>query len=638
MNTSLTPILDRIASPADLRRLSDGALGQLADELRSEVVSAVSETGGHLGSSLGVVEMTVAIHAVFDTPHDKLIWDVGHQCYPHKILTGRRDRMRSLRQEGGLSGFTKRAESEYDPFGAAHSSTSISAALGFAVGRDMGQATGDAIAVIGDGSISAGMAYEALNNAGAEGRRLFVILNDNEMSIAPPVGAMSSYLSSIGGTPIGQMAEDFEKALPGPLRDHARRARQLVTGQMSQGRGTMFEDLGFQYYGPIDGHDMGQLLAVLRSAHTRATGPVLIHCCTVKGKGYGPAETAADKYHGVAKFNVETGAQAKKLPNAPSYTRVFGDALLQEARADSRVVAVTAAMPSGTGVNILADALPGRVFDVGIAEQHGVTFAAGMAASGLKPFCAIYSTFLQRGYDQVVHDVALQNLPVRFAIDRAGLVGADGPTHAGAFDISYMTALPNMTVMAAADEAELMHMVATAAAHDSGPIAFRFPRGEGTGTRLPERGEILEIGKGRVIREGTDVALLSFGAHLGEVEKAAAMMAEQGVQATVADARFAKPLDMDLIRQLARNHKALITVEQGSKGGFGAMVLHALANEGWLDGSLAVRTMTLPDRFIDQAAPDAMYADAGLTAGDIAASAMQALGATRMAKGGVTPR
>ncbi len=624
-----TPTLDRIAGPADLRQLDDRSLSRLADEVRSEVVSAVSETGGHLGSSLGVVELAVAIHAVFNTPMDKLVWDVGHQCYPHKILTGRRDRIRTLRQKDGLSGFTKRSESEYDPFGAAHSSTSISAALGFAVGRDMGRPTGDSIAVIGDGSISAGMAYEAMNNAGHEGRRMFVILNDNEMSIAPPVGAMSSYLSRLyANEPLAKMrslAEGFEAALPPPMRDGAKRARQLVTGAV-QGSGTLFEELGFEYVGPINGHDMDQLLPVLRAARARATGPVLIHVCTVKGKGFAPAEGSADRGHGVSKFDPVTGQQAKSKPNAPSYTSVFGKALTDEAARDPNVVAVTAAMPSGTGVDIMADRFPARVFDVGIAEQHGVTFAAAMAASGLKPFCAIYSTFLQRGYDQVVHDVALQGLPVRFAIDRAGLVGADGATHAGAFDVAYLANLPGMTVMAAADEAELMHMVATAAAHDSGPIAFRYPRGSGTGVEMPERGQLLEIGKGRVVKEGSDVAFLSFGAHLSEVEAAARLLEADGVTSTIADARFAKPLDMDLIRQLARHHKALITIEQGSVGGFGAMVLHALAAEGAFDQGLAIRTMTLPDRFIDQASPDDMYADAGLTRHDIAKTAKQAMG------------
>ena len=626
-NRPSTPFLDSIAGPADLRRMNMTALANLADDLRAEVISAVSETGGHLGSSLGVVELTVAIHAVFDTPRDKLIFDVGHQCYPHKVLTGRRDRIRTLRQEGGLSGFTKRTESEYDPFGAAHSSTSISAALGFTVGRDLGMATGDAIAVIGDGSISAGMAYEAMNNAGSEGRRLFVILNDNEMSIAPPVGAMSKYLSGLYASPLGdlhKMAEGFESVLPGPIRDHARRARQLVTGMQSGNTGTLFESLGFSYIGPIDGHDMSQLLPVLRAAKTRATGPVLIHVCTKKGKGYAPAEQSADKYHGVAKFNVASGEQAKSRPNAPSYTKVFGTALTVEAQHDPRIVAVTAAMPNGTGVDIMGQRFGSRVFDVGMAEQHGVTFAAGMAASGLKPFCAIYSTFLQRGYDQIVHDVALQNLPVRFAIDRAGLVGADGPTHAGSFDIGYLAALPNMVVMAAGDELELMHMVRTAAAYDDGPIAFRYPRGEGVGLELPERGEIIEIGKGRIVQQGSDVAILSFGAHLDECRKAARALETQGVSVTIADARFAKPLDRALIRQLLRHHKALVTVEQGAQGGFGAMVLHDLANDGLLDGRCQVRTMTLPDRYIDHAAPDVMYAEAGLTAVDIAATAMQA--------------
>ncbi len=621
-----TPLLDRVAGPADLKNFSDSDLATLADELRAEVISAVSETGGHLGSSLGVVELAVAIHAVFNTPMDKLVWDVGHQCYPHKILTGRRDRMRTLRQKDGLSGFTKRAESEYDPFGAAHSSTSISAALGFSVARDMGQATGDGIAVIGDGSISAGMAYEALNNAGHEKRRLFVILNDNEMSIAPPVGAMSSYLSGLyANTPFHQMAEGFESALPGPFRDGARRARQLVTG-MTGGQGTLFEELGFSYLGPINGHDMDQLLPVLRAAHARADGPMLIHCCTVKGKGYAPAETSADKYHGVAKFDVVSGEQKKGKSNAPSYTSVFGKSLTDEAARDPRVVAVTAAMPSGTGLNIMADRFPARVFDVGIAEQHGVTFAAGMAAGGLKPFCAIYSTFLQRGYDQIVHDVALQNLPVRFAIDRAGLVGADGATHAGSFDVAYLANLPNFTVMAAADEAELVHMVATAAHHDEGPIAFRYPRGEGAGVEMPERGEVLEIGKGRIVREGTKVALLSFGAHLSECLIAAENLEARGISVTVADARFAKPLDTKLIGQLAKQHEALITVEQGARGGFGAHVLHHLAAKGALDRGLRIRTMTLPDAFIDQASPADMYKAAGLTAEDIASTAMDALG------------
>ena len=617
-------VLDRIAGPADIKHLSDQDLSQLAKDVREEVISAVSETGGHLGSSLGVVELTVALHAVFNTPLDKIIWDVGHQCYPHKILTGRRERIRTLRQKDGLSGFTKRSESEFDPFGAAHSSTSISAALGFSVGRDMGQPVGDAIAVIGDGSISAGMAYEAMNNAGSEKRRLFVILNDNEMSIAPPVGAMSSYLSGLyANEPLAKMkslAEGFEAALPSPLRDGAKRARQLVTGL--HGSGTLFEELGFEYVGPINGHDLNQLLPVLRAARARATSPVLIHACTVKGKGYAPAENSADKYHGVSKFDIATGAQAKSKPNAPSYTAVFGEALTDEASRDPKIVGVTAAMPSGTGLNIMAKKFPGRVFDVGIAEQHGVTFAAGMAASGLKPFCAIYSTFLQRGYDQVVHDVALQGLPVRFAIDRAGLVGADGATHAGAFDVAYLANLPGFTVMAAGDEAELVHMVATAAAYDEGPISFRYPRGNGTGVVLPERGSILEIGKGRIITEGSDVAILSFGAHLSEAEQATRLLEQQGVSVTLADARFAKPLDTDLIRQLARNHEALITIEQGSVGGFGAMVLHHLAGTGQLDRGLKIRTMTLPDVYIDQASPSEMYTAAGLTAQDIERTAL----------------
>jgi 1-deoxy-D-xylulose-5-phosphate synthase len=628
MTRPATPTLDRVAGPADLRALNDQELGLLAQELRAEVISAVSETGGHLGSSLGVVELTVAIHAVFNTPFDKLVWDVGHQCYPHKVLTGRRDRIRTLRQKDGLSGFTKRSESEFDPFGAAHSSTSISAALGFAVGRDMGQATGDAVAVIGDGSISAGMAYEAMNNAGHEGRRLFVILNDNEMSIAPPVGAMSKYLSGLyANTPLVQMAEGFEAALPGPLRDHARRARQLVTGAAG-GQGTLFEELGFTYVGPIDGHDMRQLLPVLRAARARATGPMLIHVLTKKGKGYAPAENSADKYHGVAKFDVVSGEQAKGKSNAPSYTSVFGKALTSEAERDPRIVAVTAAMPSGTGLDIMAKRFPARVFDVGIAEQHGVTFAAGMAAAGLKPFCAIYSTFLQRGYDQVVHDVALQGLPVRFAIDRAGLVGADGATHAGSFDVAYLANLPGFTVMAAADEAELVDMVATAAAHDGGPISFRYPRGEGVGAEMPERGRVLQIGKGRVVREGTSVAILSFGAHLAECLVAAEDLAARGIGTTVADARFAKPLDTDLIAQLARHHEVLMTVEQGATGGFGAQVLHHMAAEGLLDRGLKVRTMTLADTFIDHASPEAMYAAAGLTAADISRTAISALGVT----------
>ena len=608
-------LLSRVNSPADLKGMTDSELDALAKELRNDVIEIVSQTGGHLGSSLGVVELTVALHAVFNTPFDKLVWDVGHQCYPHKILTGRRSKMKTLRQTGGLSGFTKRSESVYDPFGAAHSSTSISAALGFTMARELGQPTGDAIAVIGDGSISAGMAYEALNNAGHENKRLFVILNDNEMSIAPPVGAMSSYLSGQHGPDIFKnlklFGDTIEDHLPFSLRDGVRRARRLVTG--TEGQATLFEELGFDYLGPVDGHDMGQLLTVLRSAKTRASGPTLIHVCTKKGHGYAPAENAADKYHGVSKFDVSTGVQRKSPANAPSYTSVFGKSLLAEAQHDSRVVAITAAMPSGTGVDIMAKEYPKRVFDVGIAEQHAVTFAAGLAASGIKPFCAIYSTFLQRAYDQIVHDVALQNLPVRFAIDRAGLVGADGPTHGGVFDISYLANLPNMTVMAASDEAELMHMVRTAAEFDDGPISFRYPRGSGTGVALPERGEILEIGKGRIVQEGTDIAILSFGAHLDVVKETALLLEEQGISVTVADARFAKPLDTDLVTQLATHHKALITVEQGAMGGFGSIVLNHLVKEALLTSGLAVDTMVIPDRFIDQGDPNSMYIDAQLS-------------------------
>ena len=630
---SATPMLDRVHRPADMRAMNDAELRRLADELRAEVISVVSKTGGHLGSSLGVVELSVAIHAVFNTPVDKLIWDVGHQCYPHKILTGRRDRMQTLRQGGGVSGFTKRSESEYDPFGAAHSSTSISAALGFTIGRDMGQPTGDAIAVIGDGAITAGMAYEAMNAAGDLGKRLFIILNDNDMSIAPPVGALNRYLNSLAerGPLAGLrgMAEGFEAALPGPLRDGARRARALVTGM--PGGGTLFEELGLEYIGPVDGHDLPQLLATLRAAKTRATGPVLIHAITVKGKGYAPAENSADKYHGVAKFDVISGTQAKAVSNAPAYTSVFGTALTNAAARDGRIVAVTAAMPSGTGLDIMARRFPARVFDVGIAEQHGVTFAAGMAAAGLKPFVAIYSTFLQRGYDQIVHDVALQGLPVRFAIDRAGLVGADGATHAGAFDVGFLANLPGFVVMAPGDEAELVHMVATAAEYDAGPISFRFPRGEGVGAEMPEVGSPIEIGRGRVVRQGSDLALLSFGAHLNECHAAADLLAQQGISVTIADARFAKPLDTDLVTQLVRHHSAVITVEQGASGGFGAQVLQYLANSGGLDHGVRLRTLTLPDRFIEQASPAAMYADAGLDAAHIVRAGVAVLGSTRHA-------
>jgi 1-deoxy-D-xylulose-5-phosphate synthase len=623
-----TPLLDTVAVPADLRRLTDRQLRQLADELRAETISAVSVTGGHLGAGLGVVELTVALHAVFETPRDKIIWDVGHQCYPHKILTGRRNRIRTLRMEGGLSGFTKRAESEYDPFGAAHSSTSISAALGFAVARDLGGDPGDAVAVIGDGAMSAGMAYEAMNNAGWLKKRLFVILNDNEMSIAPPVGALSAYLSRLyAGAPFHDLKEAAKGAvnlLPEPLRAGAKRAKDMLKG-LAVG-GTLFESLGLSYVGPIDGHDLNQLLPVLRTARARATGPILIHVITQKGKGYAPAERARDRGHATARFDVVTGEQVKAPSNAPSYTRVFAQSLIRAAESDGRIVAITAAMPDGTGLNLFAERFPARCFDVGIAEQHAVTFAAGLAAGGMRPFCALYSTFLQRGYDQVVHDVAIQRLPVRFAIDRAGLVGADGATHAGAFDIAFLANLPGFTVMAAADEAELVHMVATAAAHDEGPIAFRFPRGEGVGVELPARGVPLAIGKGRVLREGGRVAILSFGARLAEVMKAAEALAARGLPPTVADARFAKPLDRDLILNLARHHEALITIEEGAIGGFGSHVAQLLAEEGVFDRGLRFRSMVLPDFFIDQASPEAMYRVAGLDAAQIEAKVLSALG------------
>ncbi|MBM1817529.1 1-deoxy-D-xylulose-5-phosphate synthase [Pseudosulfitobacter pseudonitzschiae] len=631
-----TPLLDTIQRPADMKHLSDGQLLQLADELRRETVSAVSVTGGHLGAGLGVVELTVALHAVFDTPRDKIVWDVGHQCYPHKILTERRDRIRTLRQKDGLSGFTKRSESPYDPFGAAHSSTSISAALGLAVARDLGGVTpeglGDAIAVIGDGSMSAGMAYEAMNNAGDLGKRLIVILNDNEMSIAPPVGAMSSYLSRLyAEEPFQDLkaaAKGAVRLLPPPFREGARRAKDLLKG-MTVG-GTLFEQLGFSYIGPIDGHDLDQLLPVLRTVKARATGPILIHALTKKGKGYGPAEQAADKGHARAKFDVITGEQKKTPSNAPSYTSVFAQHLLKEAAADDRICAVTAAMPDGTGLNLFAERYPSRCFDVGIAEQHGVTFSAGLAAGGMKPFCAMYSTFLQRGYDQVVHDVAIQRLPVRFAIDRAGLVGADGATHAGAFDVAFLANLPGFVVMAAADEAELAHMVATAAAHDDGPIAFRFPRGEGTGVEMPERGTPLEIGKGRMIREGRRVAILSFGTRLSEVEAACEALGAKGITPTVADARFAKPLDRDMILQLAADHEALITIEEGAVGGFGSHVAQLLADEGVFDNGLKFRSMVLPDIFIDQSSPADMYATAQLSAKDIEAKVLSVLGVSQI--------
>ncbi|MFN4058941.1 MAG: 1-deoxy-D-xylulose-5-phosphate synthase [Roseinatronobacter sp.] len=633
-----TPLLDKVQCPSDLRRLSDRELRQLADEVRAETIAVVSETGGHLGAGLGVVELTVALHAVFDTPRDRLIWDVSHQCYPHKILTGRRDRMRTLRQKDGLSGFTKRSESPYDPFGAAHSSTSISAALGFTMARELGgapdPALGDAIAVIGDGSISAGMAYEALNNAGHLGRRMFVILNDNEMSIAPPTGAMSSYLSRLYVDKPMQDLKDVMKGalslLPGPLQDGAKRAKDLFK-HVTVG-GTLFEELGFKYVGPIDGHNLEELLFVLRNLRERADEPVLLHILTKKGKGYAPAEAAEDKGHARAKFDVLTGKQHKAPSNAPSYTRVFADSLIAQARRDPRIVAITAAMPDGTGLDLFAKHFPERMFDVAIAEQHGVTFCAGLAAGGMKPFCAMYSTFLQRGYDQVVHDVALQGLPVRFAIDRAGLVGADGATHAGSFDVAYLANLPGMVVMAAADEAELVHMVATAAAHDSGPIAFRFPRGEGVGVELPEQGVPLEIGKGRMIREGKGVAILSFGTRLSEVMLACDALAARGITPSVADARFAKPLDRDLILRLARDHEALITIEEGAVGGFGSHVAQLLAEEGVFDTGLRFRSMVLPDCFIDQANPRDMYAEARLNAPDIEAKVLEALGVARLDK------
>ena len=619
-----TPLLDQVHEPADLNSLSDAELHQLAEELRAETISVVSETGGHLGAGLGVIELTVALHAVFQAPKDKLIWDVSHQSYPHKILTGRRAKMRSLRQKDGISGFTKRSESPYDPFGAAHSSTSISAALGFAVAGDLGGQSetghGDAIAVIGDGAMSAGMAYEAMNNAGHLKKRLIVILNDNEMSIAPPVGALSTYLSQLyAGAPFQDLKDVAKGAisfLPEPFREGAKRAKDMLKG-MAVG-GTLFEALGFSYLGPIDGHDLDQLLPILRTVQQRADGPILLHVITKKGRGYGPAEQARDKGHATAKFDVMTGAQQKAASNAPSYTKVFADSLLREAGEDPRICAVTAAMPDGTGLNLFAQRYPSRCFDVGIAEQHGVTFAAGLAAGGMKPFCAMYSTFLQRGYDQIVHDVAIQNLPVRFAIDRAGLVGADGATHAGSFDVAYLSNLPGMVVMAAADEAELVHMVATAAAYDAGPIAFRYPRGDGEGVELPERGTVLEIGKGRHIQAGSRVAILSFGTRLGEVIKAAELLNAQGITPTIADARFAKPLDQALILSLAEDHEAFITVEEGAIGGFGSHVMQLLADHGVFDAGLKFRSMVFPDEFIDQASPADMYNTAGLNAQHIA--------------------
>ena len=625
-----TPLLDRVRYPADLKRLSESELPQLADELRAELIDAVSQTGGHLGAGLGVVELTVALHYVFDTPEDRLIWDVGHQAYPHKILTGRRDRIRTLRQEGGLSGFTKRAESEYDPFGAAHSSTSISAALGMAVARDLSGGRRNVIAVIGDGAMSAGMAYEAMNNAGALDARLIVILNDNDMSIAPPSGAMSAYLARLASGATYAGIRDFGKKLTSYLGKRVERAVKRAVEHASGyvTGGTLFEELGFFHIGPIDGHNLEHLIPVLRNVRDNCQGPVLIHVVTKKGKGYAPAEAASDKYHGVNKFDVITGAQAKPASNAPSYTKVFAQSLVQEAREDDKIVAITAAMPSGTGLDLFGEAFPERMFDVGIAEQHAVTFAAGLAAEGYKPFAAIYSTFLQRAYDQVVHDVAIQKLPVRFAIDRAGFVGADGPTHCGAFDTAYLSVLPGFVVMAAADEAELKHMVRTAAAYDEGPISFRYPRGDGIGVEMPERGSILEIGRGRVLREGTKVALLSFGTRLHECLLAAEELEAAGLSTTVADARFARPLDTDLISRLAREHEVLLTVEEGSTGGFGSQVLHFLAANGMLENGLKVRPLVLPDRFVDQAKPEKMYAAAGLDHSGIVHTVFAALGAS----------
>ncbi|MGK7866285.1 1-deoxy-D-xylulose-5-phosphate synthase [Falsiroseomonas sp. E2-1-a20] len=629
MAPPVTPLLDRVRVPADLRNYSGEQLKQLADELRAETIDAVSQTGGHLGASLGVVELTVAVHAVFETPRDRLIWDVGHQAYPHKILTGRRDRIRSLRTEGGLSGFTRRTESEYDPFGAAHSSTSISAGLGMAMARDLKGDERHVIAVIGDGSMSAGMAYEAMNNAGAAKARLIVILNDNDMSIAPPVGAMSAYLSKVVSSrpflSVREMMAKLARRFPRPIERTARRAEEFARGLLTGG--TLFEELGFYYVGPIDGHDLDHLLPVLRNLRDAEDAqPILLHVVTQKGKGYAPAEASADKYHGVQKFNVITGEQAKAPPGPPSYTKVFANALIAEAEADERIVSINAAMPAGTGLDLFAKKFPQRCFDVGIAEQHAVTCAAGMATEGLKPFVAIYSTFLQRAYDQVVHDVALQSLPVRFAMDRAGLVGADGATHAGSFDIAYLGCLPNMVLMAAADEVELMHMVATAAMIDDRPSAFRYPRGEGLGLTLPARGTPLEVGRGRVLREGNAVAILSYGTRLAECMKAADELAAQGLTCTVADARFAKPLDTGLVERLAKHHEVLITIEEGSMGGFGSLVAHHLLWKGLLDGQTKFRPMTLPDTFIDHAAPKVQYDHAGLNARHVVATALAALG------------
>jgi len=630
----LTPLLDTIAAPADLRALPRDQLRQVADELRAEMIDAVSVTGGHLGAGLGVVELTVALHAVFDTPHDRVIWDVGHQAYPHKILTGRRDRMRTLRQKDGLSGFTRRAESEYDPFGAGHSSTSISAGLGMAVASDLQGKPRNVVAVIGDGAMSAGMAYEAMNNAGAMDARLIVVLNDNDMSIAPPTGALSAYLARLVSGPVyrgtREAAKNVVSKLPKMLHEPARRteefARSFFTG------GTLFEELGFYYVGPIDGHNLDHLLPVLDNVRDATEGPILVHVVTKKGKGYAPAEHSADKYHGVSKFNVITGAQAKAPSNAPSYTAIFAEALIQEAAEDDRIVAVTAAMPSGTGLDKFAEIYPSRIFDVGIAEQHAVTFAAGLASEGMKPFVAIYSTFLQRAYDQVVHDVAIQHLPVRFAIDRAGYVGADGPTHAGNYDAAYLGAIPGIVQMAAADEAELKHMVATATAYDNGPIAFRYPRGDGMGVELPVRGQVLPIGKGRIVRQGATIAILSYGTRLGEVLAAAEKLAALGLNPTIADARFMKPLDEELIAKLASSHDVLLTAEEGSIGGFGSHVATFLASNGLLDGKLRFRPLMIPDRFVEHASQADMYADAGLDRAGIVATALTTLGYDEAAK------
>jgi 1-deoxy-D-xylulose-5-phosphate synthase len=632
---SKTPLLDQVEVPADLRRLDKKHLRQLADELRTDLINQVAVTGGHLGAGLGVVELTVALHHVFDTPRDKVIWDVGHQSYPHKILTGRRSRMRTLRQGGGISGFTKRSESEYDPFGAAHSSTSISAGLGFATARDLAKEKNHVIAVIGDGAMSAGMAYEAMNNAGASGTRLIVILNDNDMSIAPPVGAMSAYLAKLVSSRtyrgLRYGLKRIAHKMPRPLRVSAKRAEEFARGFWMGG--TLFEELGFFYVGPIDGHNLDHLIPVLENVRNMENGPVLVHVVTKKGKGYEHAEKSADKYHGVSKFNVLTGEQKKGAAGLPpSYTKVFAQALMREAKKDEKVVAITAAMPSGTGLDLFAEKFPNRTFDVGIAEQHAVTFAAGLACEGFRPFCAIYSTFLQRAYDQVVHDVAIQSLPVRFAMDRAGLVGADGSTHAGSFDIAYLGTLPGFVIMAAADEAELMHMVATARSIDDRPSALRYPRGEGMGVPLPKEGQVLAIGKGRIMREGSSVAVLNFGARLAECLKAADKLSAYGLSATIADMRFAKPLDTELVRRLAQNHEVLLTIEEGAIGGFGSHVLHFCAWDGLLDQGLKIRTLVLPDRFLEQDTPERMYEAAKLESKSIVAAALSALGRQRDAE------